>query len=195
MSGNYAPLNCLKGVRVVDLTQFEAGPTCTEALAWLGAEVVKIENPKSGDPGRRIAAADPKNPDSFYFKILNANKKSATVDLKTPRGVELVKDRQTKERATTERDAVVTAAFNRGLLVLDGDMPNKKGMDVLHWIKQRPELDRFAIVILGEDGTSADEDMARRLGVHACHAKPATQAELEKLVKRIGEFWLLGGQV
>jgi crotonobetainyl-CoA:carnitine CoA-transferase CaiB-like acyl-CoA transferase len=92
MSGNYAPLNCLKGVRVVDLTQFEAGPTCTEALAWLGAEVVKIENPKSGDPGRRIAASDPNKPDSFYFKILNANKKSATVDLKTARGVELVKE-------------------------------------------------------------------------------------------------------
>src|ERR1700724_3720959 len=92
MSGNFAPLQCLQGVRVVDLTQFEAGPTCTEALAWLGAEVVKIENPKSGDPGRRIAAADPKNPDSFYFKVLNANKKSATVDLKTPRGIELVKE-------------------------------------------------------------------------------------------------------
>jgi crotonobetainyl-CoA:carnitine CoA-transferase CaiB-like acyl-CoA transferase len=92
MSGNFAPLNCLKGVRVVDLTQFEAGPTCTEALAWLGAEVVKIENPKSGDPGRRIAAADPNRPDSFYFKILNANKKSATVDLKTERGIQLVKE-------------------------------------------------------------------------------------------------------
>src|ERR1041385_4635834 len=92
MTGNYAPLGCLKGVRVLDLTQFEAGPTCTEALAWLGAEVVKIENPKSGDPGRRIAASDPKNPDSFYFKILNANKKSATVDLKTPQGVQLVKE-------------------------------------------------------------------------------------------------------
>ena len=92
MSGNFAPLNCLKGVRVVDLTQFEAGPTCTEALAWLGAEVVKIENPKSGDPGRRIAASNPNNPDLFYFKILNANKKSATVDLKTPEGVRLVKE-------------------------------------------------------------------------------------------------------
>src|SRR5689334_18979328 len=89
MSGNFAPLGCLKGVRVVDLTQFEAGPTCTEALAWLGAEVVKIENPKNGDPGRRIAASNPNNPDSFYFKILNANKKSATVDLKTPEGVRL----------------------------------------------------------------------------------------------------------
>src|SRR6202521_2144503 len=83
MATNGAFPGCLAGVRVVDLTQFEAGPSCTEALAWLGAEVVKIENPSRGDPGRRIASTDPKASDSFYFKILNANKKSATVDLKT----------------------------------------------------------------------------------------------------------------
>jgi CheY-like chemotaxis protein len=74
-------------------------------------------------------------------------------------------------------------------------MPGKKGMDVLDWIKQRPELNRFVIVVVGGDGHAANEDMAHRLGVHACHPKPATPAELEKLVKRIGEFWLLGGQV
>src|SRR6266446_4295572 len=90
MSGNFAPLNCLKGVRVVDLTQFEAGPTSTEALAWLGAEVVKVENPRNGDPGRQVTGSTGNN-DSFYFKILNANKKSVTVDLKTERGVQLVK--------------------------------------------------------------------------------------------------------
>ena len=86
MSGNFAPLNCLKGVKVVDLTQFEAGPTCTEALAWMGAEVVKVENPKRGDPGRQVTGDGPGGTDSYYFKILNANKKSITVDLKKTAG-------------------------------------------------------------------------------------------------------------
>ena len=54
MSASVADFTFLKGVKVVDLTQFEAGPSCTEARAWVGAEVVKIEKPRIGDPGRRL---------------------------------------------------------------------------------------------------------------------------------------------
>ena len=67
----------LAGVRVLDMTQFEAGPSCTETLAWLGAEVVKIENPKGGDAGR-FANTEKPGIDSFYFMQFNSGKKSLT---------------------------------------------------------------------------------------------------------------------
>lgn len=90
MSDNITDFTFLEGVKVVDFSQFEAGPTCTEALAWMGAEVLKIENPNRGDPGRRLRPGKPDN-DPYYFHILNANKKSATFNLKSPEGLDLVK--------------------------------------------------------------------------------------------------------
>src|SRR5215813_8526669 len=75
----------LAGVRVLDLTQFEAGPSCTEALAWLGAEVVKVENPQGGEAGRNLFGRQPSQDAS-------QNKDSITVNLKSERGLELVKN-------------------------------------------------------------------------------------------------------
>jgi crotonobetainyl-CoA:carnitine CoA-transferase CaiB-like acyl-CoA transferase len=82
--------NCLAGLKILDLTQFEAGPSCTEALAWMGADVVKVENPRNGDPGRSVAGKTAK--DALYFLQYNANKRSIAINLKDARGLELVKD-------------------------------------------------------------------------------------------------------
>jgi formyl-CoA transferase len=88
----------------VDFTQFEAGPSCTEALAWLGAEVVKIENPGAGDPGRRLRKGQPDD-DPYYFQQFNANKKSITVNLKDPNGLAIVKDLLSKADIAIENMA------------------------------------------------------------------------------------------
>ncbi len=72
----------LDGMRILDMTQWEAGTSCTQALAWLGADVVKIE-PHRGDPGRHIP---PGSDHSGYFLNWNSNKRSVVIDLNKPEG-------------------------------------------------------------------------------------------------------------
>ncbi len=79
----------LDGITVLDFTQFEAGTVCTQTLAWLGAEVIKLERPKTGEQGRG-ASADQKGADSYGFILLNSNKKSITIDAKHPEGKKLI---------------------------------------------------------------------------------------------------------
>ncbi|RYF60798.1 MAG: formyl-CoA transferase, partial [Comamonadaceae bacterium] len=80
----------LTGIRVLDLTQWEAGSTAATALAFLGADVLKIERPKGGDPAR-IASMDSADADSLYFLVLNANRKGVTLDLGKSDGKDLLK--------------------------------------------------------------------------------------------------------
>ena len=75
----------LTGVRILDFTHVQSGPTCTQLLAWLGADVIKVERPGVGDITRG-QLVDVKGADSLYFTMLNHNKRSITIDSKHPQG-------------------------------------------------------------------------------------------------------------
>jgi formyl-CoA transferase len=80
----------LKGIRVIDMTHNQAGPACAQMLAFLGADVIKLEEPKAGDVARTVHA-DKKGSDSLFFLLFNANKRSLTLNLKTDEGKRLFK--------------------------------------------------------------------------------------------------------
>ena len=79
----------LKGVRILDMTHVQSGPTCTQLLAWFGADVIKVERPGVGDITRG-QLRDLPDADSLYFTMLNSNKRSVTLNTKTDKGKEIL---------------------------------------------------------------------------------------------------------
>ncbi len=82
-------VKALEGVKILDFTHVQSGPTCTQLLAWFGADVIKVERPGTGDITRGQLRDIP-NVDSLYFTMLNHNKRSITLDTKNPKGMEVL---------------------------------------------------------------------------------------------------------
>ena len=114
----------LEGIRVIDMTHNQAGPACTQILAWLGADVIKLEEPGKGDVAR-INMREHQNTDSLFFLVLNANKQSLTLNLKHDEGKELF-------RQVIARADVLVENFSPGALDRLG-----LGYDVLSGINER----------------------------------------------------------
>src|ERR1700709_2165202 len=79
----------LEGIKIIDFTHVQAGPACTQLLAWFGADVIKVERPGAGDV-TRSQLRDIPGVDALYFTMLNSNKRSLTLDTKKPEGKEVL---------------------------------------------------------------------------------------------------------
>jgi formyl-CoA transferase len=79
----------LEGIKIIDFTHVQAGPACTQLLAWYGADVIKVERPGAGDV-TRSQLRHVKDADALYFTMLNSNKRSLTLDTKTEQGKEVL---------------------------------------------------------------------------------------------------------
>ena len=82
-------MKALEGIKVLDFTHVQSGPTCTQLLAWFGADVIKVEQPGTGDATRK-QLVDVPGADSLYFTMLNHNKRSITINGKSPEGKEIL---------------------------------------------------------------------------------------------------------
>ncbi len=114
----------LTGIKIIDFTHVQAGPTCTQQLAWLGADVIKVEPPGKGDI-TRSQLRDRPEVDSLYFTMLNHNKRSLTLDVKTIKGKEIFSE-------LIKNSDVLVENFADGVLERLGF-----GWDIIHAINPR----------------------------------------------------------
>ena len=137
-------MGALSHIRVLDLSRVLAGPWCAQNLADLGAEVIKVERPKSGDDTRHWGPPFAKDPlgkdtsESAYYISINRNKKSITLDISTPEGQEIV-------RGLIEQSDVVIENYKVGQLA-------KYGLDYESLLKIKPNLIYCSITGFGQTG-------------------------------------------
>ncbi|MDI1262273.1 MAG: CaiB/BaiF CoA-transferase family protein [bacterium] len=134
------PANLFQGLRVLDLTRVMSGPFCTAMLADLGAEVIKIEIPGSGDEARYFAPH--LNGESTYFALLNRGKRSVTINLKSPEGIALVRD-------LSRQADVIVENFRPGVM-------DRLGLGYESLQQQNPKLIYASISGFGQEGPLAD---------------------------------------
>ena len=137
-------MGALSHIRVLDLSRVLAGPWCAQNLADLGAEVIKVERPKSGDDTRHWGPPFAKDPlgkdtsESAYYISINRNKKSITLDISTPEGQEIV-------RGLAAQSDVVIENYKVGQLA-------KYGLDYESLLKIKPNLIYCSITGFGQTG-------------------------------------------
>src|SRR5579883_1836562 len=133
----------LLGIRVLDLSRVLAGPYCTMNLADLGAEVIKIELPGSGDDARRFPPMIPNSTDSAYFYGVNRGKESVTLDLRKPQGAAIFLD-------LAAVSDVVVENFSPGTMA-------RFGVDYQRLRERNPRLILCSISGFGQSGPMASE--------------------------------------
>jgi len=136
------PIGPLSGLRVLDLTRVLAGPTCTQMLGDLGAEVIKIERPEAGDDTRGFAPPFvPNTKESAYFVGVNRNKKSVTLDIAKPEGQAII-------HKLLEHCDILVENFKVGALA-------KYGLGYEQLVKTHPRLIYCSITGFGQTGPYA----------------------------------------
>ena len=146
--------HALDGILVLDWTIWQQGPVCTAMLGDMGADVIKIEQRGTGDPGRWLTAAagqDTSGRPNWYFEANNRNKRSITLDLKKPEGIQVV-------RALAEKADVFVQNFRKGVA-------GRNGLDYPSLRERNPRLIYASATGYGPEGPDSGEPSFDHLGL------------------------------